>query len=73
MSMVVTSIKISEEEKKNWQSLAEFDGMTLNQMIREAVQERYEEFMDTQALNEAVKNDDGTRLTSAEIRRNLGL
>jgi len=71
--MVVTSIRLSEQERDEWQSLAEFDGLTLNQMIREAVQERYENFMDSQALKLAMKNDDGARFTLEEVREELGL
>jgi len=71
--MVVTSIKLTEQEKEEWQSLAEFDGLTLNQMIREAVRERYEDFLDTQTLNKAIEDDDGTRYTMEQVRQELGL
>lgn len=71
--MVVTSIKLTEQERNEWQSLADFDGITLNQMIREAVQERYEDFLDTQAMNRALLDDDGQRFSIDQVRKELNL
>ena len=66
MTMVESLPRCAEAE-----ALARRNGVNLTDMISEWMAEYIEDCEDSAALREAVANDDGTRYTSAELRREV--
>ncbi len=69
MAMGATAIRFNEEEKSWIQSYANVLGMSFSEFVRNAALERVEDAADIRAYSEALKEDDGDRLSMNEVMR----
>lgn len=67
MAMHAAAIRFNDEEKDWIQSYANALGMSFSEFVRRAALERVEDAADIKAYNEALKEDDGNRLSMAEV------
>jgi predicted transcriptional regulator len=71
--MTTTAIRFADDERDLIQSYADFHGETFSSVVRSAVMDVIDDWLDVQAYNEALANDDGSRHTHEEIGKMLGL
>lgn len=68
MSATATlTIRLSEEEKRLIGDYAATFGVSVSELARRSVMERIQDEIDARELLEAMKEDDGTRYTMAEV------
>lgn len=61
------TIRLPEEEKRLISDYASAFGISVSELARRSVMERIEDEIDARDLLEAIKEDDGTRYTMAEV------
>jgi predicted DNA-binding protein len=66
------SVRLPEKANSILDKLAEELHITKTQLIREAIMERIEDYLDTKAIEEAIKNSSKT-YTMAEMKVRYGL
>jgi len=73
MAMEATTIRFAKEEREWIQSYADFSGKTFSEVVREAVFEQIEDAADLRAYEEALKDDDGIRISFSEVLAKHGM
>ncbi|HIW75503.1 MULTISPECIES: type II toxin-antitoxin system RelB family antitoxin [Gordonibacter] len=73
MAMTASAIRFAPEEKEWITSFAEMNGTTFSAQVRQWTLERLEDELDARDLQAAIDEDDGTRVSWDEVKRDLGL
>ncbi len=73
MAMTASAIRFEPEEKSWIAAFAEMNGTTFSAQVRQWTLERLEDEMDARDLALAIEEDDGSRTTWADTKRELGL
>lgn len=73
MAMTASAIRFAPEEKEWITSFAEMNGTTFSAQVRQWTLERLEDELDARDLQTAINEDDGTRVSWDEVKRNLDL
>lgn len=71
--MTTMTLRLDEADAQVVRKYAKFEGKSISDFIRDAVFERIEDQEDLAALRAAVADDDGKRLSHAEVLSELGL
>lgn len=71
--MSVTTIRLNEQEEKMFQSYAELTGLPLSTLMKQALTEKIEDFLDLQAGIEALQNITGESISLQDMMRDEGL
>ncbi|MDR2976284.1 MAG: DUF6290 family protein [Streptococcaceae bacterium] len=71
--MTFTSVRLNDTQCKVMKEFAELHGKSLSTMLKEALEAQIEEAYDLKMVEEARKEDDGTRYTLEEMRHRYGL
>ncbi|MDE3283803.1 DUF6290 family protein [Lacticaseibacillus parahuelsenbergensis] len=69
----VTSLRFKDDQYKKVKELADFHGVSVTKYMREAVLERMEDEEDYNDAMANLKASHGETVSSAEIRKRLGL
>lgn len=69
MQMCEIAVKFDESERALIQGHADAAGMSFSEFVRRAALEKAEDMADTEAYNEALDGDGGTRYTMEEVVR----
>ncbi len=69
--MATITVRLSDQDAELVRRYAEIDGRTVSDFVREAVFERIEDIHDLELLRQAIAEDDGTRYTLEDIKREL--
>lgn len=67
--MGVTTIRLNEQEEKMFQSYAELTGLPLSTLMKQALTEKIEDFLDLQAGIEALQNITGESISLQDMMR----
>jgi RHH-type rel operon transcriptional repressor/antitoxin RelB len=67
--MSVTIIRLNKQEEALFQSYAELTGQPLSTLMKQALTEKIEDFLDLQAGTEALKNLSGESISLQEMMK----
>jgi uncharacterized protein (DUF1778 family) len=73
MARQSTAIRFADEERELIQSYADFEGESFSHVVRTAVLEQANDWLDARDYRDAVTADDGIRYSHEEVGRLLGL
>ncbi|WP_418979433.1 type II toxin-antitoxin system RelB family antitoxin [Adlercreutzia equolifaciens] len=73
MAMTPSAIRFEPEEKSWIAAFAEMNGTTFSAQVRQWTLERLEDEMDARDLQMAIDEDDGSRTSWQDAKRDLGL
>ena len=73
MAMTPSAIRFESEEKSWIAAFAEMNGTTFSAQVRQWTLERLEDEMDARDLQMAIDEDDGSRTSWQDAKRDLGL
>ena len=73
MPILNMQVPVDADNYYQGETLARNEGMSLYDKFSEWLGEYLEDAQDAADLKEAIKQDDGTRYTSSELREELGL
>ena len=67
MSSSVLTVRMSSEEKRLVGSYAKAYGISVSELVRQAVMERIEDEIDARDLMRAIEEDDGVRYSMEDV------
>ena len=70
--MATMTMRLSDADATVIRKYASFEGKSISDFMRDAVLEKIEDQEDLSALRKAVAEDDGVRLSHAEVLAELG-
>ena len=73
MAMTASAIRFEPEEKEWISAFAEMNGITFSAQVRQWALERLEDEMDARDLKQALESDDGSRISWADAKAELGI
>jgi uncharacterized protein (DUF1778 family) len=73
MARQSTAIRFADEERELIQSYADFQGESFSSVVRKAVLDQVNDWLDVKDYREAVATDDGLRYSHDEVGELLGL
>ncbi|MEB5953156.1 MULTISPECIES: type II toxin-antitoxin system RelB family antitoxin [Enterococcus] len=71
--MSVTTIRLNEQEEAFFQSYADLTGQPLSTLMKQALTEKIEDYLDLQAGSEALKNLSGESVSLKDMMKAEGL
>jgi predicted DNA-binding protein len=73
MTRKSTAIRFADEERELIQSYADFQGESFSYVVRKAVLDQIDDWLDIRDYNEAIAADDGICYSHDEVGKLLGL
>jgi hypothetical protein len=73
MAMTASAIRFNPEEKSWIDAFAKMNGNSFSAQVRQWTLERLEDEMDARDLQLAIEQDDGSRNSWEDVKRELGL
>jgi Ribbon-helix-helix protein, copG family. len=71
--MSVTTIRLNEQEQQLFNNYAELTGQPLSTLLKEALTEKIENYLDLQAGTEALQNLSGESISLQDLMKAEGL
>ncbi|PQC28360.1 type II toxin-antitoxin system RelB family antitoxin [Enterococcus mundtii] len=71
--MSITTIRLNDQEEAFFQSYAELTGQPLSTLMKQALTEKIEDFLDLQDGSEALKNLTGETVSLQDMMKEEGL
>ncbi len=71
--MATMTIRMPEEEAAVAKRYAEFSGMTFSDFARKAINDAIEDHCDVAILERAIREDDGRRVSHADVMKEFDL
>lgn len=71
--MATMTLRLEDKDAELVRKYAKFEGKSISDFIRDAVFERIEDYEDLALVEAAIAEDDGTRYTLEEVKKELGI